>query len=127
MVIQANDFTLASYMYHALTFIKLALFVQNKILILILLSLITLELSSSLEARMGQAHLKMLKHKHKHKRSNVIWQQSGLKILPTALNKHSTGAEDAETLRTRFAITASIGYVLINALIMCFKHLMKCA
>ena len=54
--------------------------------------------------------------------SNVetfIWQQSGLKILPSTLNKCSTGAEDAGTLRTRFAVTASVGYVVINALIMC--------
>ena len=30
-----------------------------------------------------------------------------------------------KTLRTGFAITASVGYVLINALLMCFKLLMK--
>ena len=62
----------------------------------------------------------------KIERSNVVsffWHQSGLKILLSTLNKCSTGAEDAETLRTRFAITASIGYVLINALIMCFKQI----
>ena len=43
------------------------------------------------------------------------------KIFPATLNKRSTGTEDAGTLRTRFAITASVGYVIINALVMCFK------
>ena len=56
---------------------------------------------------------------------SFIRQRSGLKLLTATLNKSSTGAEDAETLRTGFAITAIVGYVLINGLIMCFKHLMK--
>ena len=47
------------------------------------------------------------------------------KILRATLNKRSSGAEDAGTLSTRFAITASVGYMLINALITCFKLLMK--